>query len=215
MLVLKTQPREIGLSKGELNKLRKQGKVPACLYGAGVKNENFFIDKVEYEKIFAKEGKIFETEVAGKKHLTNAKEVQISPVMHDLVHVSFVKLRKGEKTTVVIPVQTLGTAPGEDDGGNVAIVYEKVKIDGVPSKIPSYFDVDISDLQAGGSIQLKDIKLPEGIELHETEDPEQTVVNCNRPSLKEEEPAEEAETEGETPEAVEAAAPSEEGEEQS
>lgn len=210
MLTLKTQPREANLSKGELNKLRKDGKVPACLYGAGLKNENFFIDKIDFEKIFAEEGKIFETEVGGKKHLTNAKEIQLSSVAHDLVHVSFVKLRKGETTTVLIPVQLVGDAPGEKDGGNVVVTHEHIKVDGIPSKIPSHLEVDISALNMEETIHINEIKLPEGIVIHESEDPERGVVICHRPSQSE---SDEEETEPELiGEETEAKAEGDEGE---
>lgn len=198
MLTLSTEPRDINLSKGELNRLRKEGKIPACLYGQGMKNEDFFINKVEFEKVFNKEGKIFETEVAGKKHLTNAKEIQLSSVSHDLVHISFVKLKKGEKTTVLIPVQTIGQAAGEKNGGNVMITFEKIKVDGVPSKMPSHIEIDLTNLEIDQSIHLGDIKLPEGITLNEAEDPEQDVVSCTRPSTSEPESEDQANTE-ETP----------------
>jgi large subunit ribosomal protein L25 len=71
--ILKTDERQLGLSRGELMKERKKGHLPAILFGKGMESVPLFIDQVEFQRVFKENGKIFEIEVGGKKHLINTK----------------------------------------------------------------------------------------------------------------------------------------------
>lgn len=194
MLILKTMPRETNLSKGELNKMRKEGRIPACLYGSKTENTNLLLNTIDFEKVFATEGKVFQIEVGKRKVLINAKEIQREPVNNNITHISFVELVKGETTSVIVPLHTTGEAIGEKSGGNVVITHEKIKIDGVPSKIPSFLEIDVTNLNLNETLHAKDIKLPKGIVLHSSENPDQGVASCiqSNQSKSDDKPAEQA-----------------------
>lgn len=181
MLTLKTEPRDLAFSSGELNKFRSTGKIPANVYSKDLAPTAVFFNQIEFEKIFSAEGKVFEIMLDGNKILINAKEIQLNPVSKDILHVDFVKLNKGEITDVLVPVMTKNSAIGEKSGGLISIHQEKIKVSGIPSKIPSHLEVDISNLEINHSILIKDIVLLKGITIHESEDFETTIISCHPP----------------------------------
>lgn len=182
MLFLKTKERSEGFSKGELNKFRSRGMVPACIYGGGKDSRNVFVNSIEFKKVFSKEGKVFQLELGNEKLTINTKEIQRSPIKGTIIHISFLELKKGDKTTVSLPIKATGSAAGEKEGGLIQISYGFVKVDGVPSKIPSDIEVNVESLGLNDILCLKDIRLPEGITLGQDEDPMQTVITCKQPT---------------------------------
>src|SRR5690606_16176824 len=114
------------------------------------------------------------------------------PSSGKVVHLSFHLLKAGEKTHASIPVHIVGKALGEKTGGLTQLVLKEIDIKALPKDLPEFIEVDVSGLDIGDHLEVKDIKLPAGVELYHMK-PEATVAAC-KPPAKEEvaEPAAEA-----------------------
>jgi len=209
--VLNATLRESNLSRGELNKLKKAGKIPSCIFGKGMETIQTFVNALEFEKIYKAEGKIFETELNGEKYLTNAKEIQTHAFANSIIHIGFHKLTRGETTTINVPVEIIGTAPGVKAGGVLNSLLDTVQIDAFPTNIPSSIQIDISTLELGATLSLSQVTLPTGAVFNDSVDMEAVVVTCVAAQLQEEEAAPEAAAEAAAEgESAEAAAPADE-----
>jgi large subunit ribosomal protein L25 len=192
--ILEVKNRELGFSKGELNKWRKKGIVPAILFGKGIESIPLFVDLLKFQKAFKEHGKIFEIQLGSEKHLINAKKFTKNALGNTVLHIDFYKLKKGQKTTVEIPVHTIGDAIGEKEGGIISLTMNTIKVTAVPSKVPEHIDVDVTELAIGDVIHVKDLPKIADVEFEAEDDA--TVVSCAAPKA-EAEPEVEAAAEGE------------------
>ena len=212
MDLLKTENRDLGLSKGQLMKHRKKGLVPSVIYDGKTDSIPVFVNRIAFEKIYSVHGKVFELQTGSKKMMVNTKEIQKDPLGTILLHVSFQELTKGQKTTVNVPVKIVGDSVGVKDGGTISIVSETLALNVLPTKVPASIEVDVTELKMGDHLSAKDIKLPEGAEYNQSVDLETNVVFCNHPQkIVAEATAEVAETE--VADAPADAAPAEESKE--
>ena len=206
--ILKTDERKLGLSRGELMKERKGGHLPAILFGKGIESVPLFVNQIEFKKIYKEKGKIFEIEVGGKKHLINTKFIHKDPLHKLIYQVDFYKLQKGIETTVKVPVKIIGDAAGVKAGGSIQQRQETLEVKGTPMNIPESYEIDVTALEIGSSLHIKD--LTAGGKFEFIGDPELTIVACVAPQ-KEEPAAEAADGEEGKPAATETAdAPTEE-----
>ncbi len=187
---LKAEYRQ-GTGKSVTRKLRAQGKIPAILYGAGEQNRLLQLDAHEMDVFLrhqAGESPVVHLEIDGETLEVIIKEVQREPVFGKLLHVDFQVLHKGEKVIVEVPVVLKGEAVGVKKGGVLEQLVREVEIRAIPSKLPSAIEVDVSDLDIGDAVHVRDLKVEEGVEI--LEDPEQTVVTILAPKKAAEEEAE-------------------------
>ncbi len=199
MTTLKTETRELGLSSGDLNKFRKQGRIPAVVYGKDLSpSKSVWVNQIDFMKAYHDTGKIMEMSVDGKTEMVNAKVIDRGP-MGTLMHINFHQLKRGQKTMVKVPLHADGEAKGVKNGGILSWSHETIQIEGVPKDIPESIHVDISALEIGATLHASEIKLPKGLTL--VDDAEMAILSIQAPSK-----AAEAETAG-AEEATEAAAP--------
>lgn len=204
--VLKTTDRTVGLSRGDLMRSRKSGTIPAIVFGKGMDSIPCFVNKVEFQQIFSAKGKIFEIEVGGKKHLVNTKFIHKDPLHKIIYQVDFHKLTKGVETTVKVPVTLTGESKGVKAGGTVSLVRDVLMVKGTPMNIPESIEIDITDLDVGESLHIKELSTTGKYTFDE--DGDLTVVSVAAPKKAEEEPAADealAGGEGEAAPAAEAA----------
>ena len=205
--VLKTTDRTVGLSRGDLMRSRKSGTIPAIVFGKGMDSIPCFVNLVEFQHMFAAKGKIFEIEVGGKKHLVNTKFIHKDPLQKIIYQVDFHKLTKGVETTVKVPVNITGESKGVKAGGAASQIRDVLVVKGTPMNIPESIEIDITNLEIGDSIHIKDIAT--GGKYSFDDDGELTVVTVTAPKKAEEEPAAEealAGGEGDAPAAEAASA---------
>ncbi len=188
--VLKAETRELNLSRGELNKKRKAGLVPAVVYGKEIESLPIFVDLLSFKKIYTGHGKIFELNVGGKTHMVNTKKIEKNVLGNIVNHINFHKLKAGQSTTVSIAVSLVGEAKGLKEGGIVNTVLDTLPIKGLPKDMPEKVEVDVSELELNGQIVVGDIKLPGKLTIELEAD--KTVVTCAAPKVQAEEPAEAA-----------------------
>jgi large subunit ribosomal protein L25 len=197
---LKAQVRkEIG--KGPARTLRREGRMPAVLYGQKTDSILLSIDIGEFEKIVKKANigsLLLNLQIQNGKTLTRPamiKELQTNPVTGAFLHVDFYEIDMQRKIKVSVPVVARGKSAGVEEGGLLQIVRRELELFCLPTAIPEAIEVDITDLEIGDAIHLQEIALPADVELPEETD--FTVVTVLAPKLEEEIVAEEELEEGE------------------
>jgi large subunit ribosomal protein L25 len=183
--------------KGAARAVRRQGQVPAVIYGGGQAAEAIALEFNQTKQlIFAGHflTTVFEIEVDGKKTRAIPRDYQLDPVRDFPVHVDFLRLSKGQSIKVVVPVHVVGQdkCPGVKRGGTLQIVEHSVELLVPSDAIPDFIEASVADLDIGSSIHLADIILPNGAKATSTENV--TLVTVVAPSgMTEEEPAPAAE----------------------
>ena len=207
MSFLKTEQRAKEWSKGQMNTFRREGKIPAVIFGKGMDSASVFVNWIEFQKCYQEHGKVFEIEFGGKKETVNAKFIDTNPLGR-VSHISFHKLAKGQMTTMKVPVTIAGDSVGAKAGGVIQQLLDTITVTALPKNIPDMIHVDVTSLEIGATLKAGDIKLPTGLTVDEAE-ADKTVVNCQAPQKQEEEPA--AAADGEAPAAEAAATEAKEG----
>jgi large subunit ribosomal protein L25 len=197
------------VGNGPARELRRQGMIPAVLYGP--KSDPIILSVVTRElEHIVKSGNIGQMLLNlvihnGKKQSKTAmiKELQTQPVSGALLHIDFYEVAMDQKIKISIPVVTTGEAVGVDLGGVLQIVRHEVDVFCYPNNIPESIEVDISNMDIGDSLHIGDVFLDEAIEL--ADESNFTVVTVLSPKVEEEEEEEEEELEeGEEAEAEDA-----------
>lgn len=210
---LKAELRET-TGKGAARRMRREGKIPAVVYGRGEDTRPLTLDAHDFQ-LLVKEHSLDTTLVdldiagqgkkKGEKVQTLVVEVQQHPYKPEVLHVDFQQIHAGERVTVEVPINLMGTPEGVREGGVLQHVMHVVELECAVEVIPEAFEVDVSALLIGDSIHISDLDVPEGVELHV--DPERTVCTVAAPTIlelpEEEEEAEEPELIGEEGEELE------------
>lgn len=212
---LSATPRD-GSGKGSARTLRAQGKIPAVIYGHGREPQSLAIETRELEKLLSKisaESTVIELSMDGKSARTLIREIQRHPFKRQILHVDFQELVAGEKVTVRIPIVLMGVPEGvRQDGGILDQVMRELEIEVDPGNIPNHVEVDVNPLRIGDSVHVRDIALPDGVELVGEADSTVCVVSAPRAVVETVAPTEEAEVVAE-PEVIGKAKKDEEEEE--
>jgi large subunit ribosomal protein L25 len=164
--------------KGIARRLRKDGFVPAVVYGSKTEPVLLSVNSAELMKILkGKEENVFinlHVDNGNKiEKFTLIKELQIEPVSRKFLHVDFFEIDKKQAMTIDIPIHFTGVAPGVETGGELHHIKRDIKVSCLFAVLPDFVEVDVSGLNIGDSIKVHDIKLPEGITVL---DPEDTII---------------------------------------
>jgi large subunit ribosomal protein L25 len=155
--------------KGAARQARREGKVPAVIYGDGKPPEMIALDYNELWKQVLKghfTSTVFEVEVDGKKNRVIPRDLQVDPIKDQPIHVDFLRIGKDARIRVAVPVRFINDAlsPGLKRGGVLNIVRHEIEVTCPYDRIPAFFEVDLAGLEIGRSIHISAIGLPEGIE---------------------------------------------------
>ena len=153
--------------KGAARAVRRQGQVPAVIYGGGQAAEAIALDfNLTKQLIFAGHflTTVFEIDVDGKTTRAIPRDYQLDPVRDFPLHIDFLRLSAGQMIKVVVPVHVVGqeNSPGVKRGGTLQIVEHSVELLVPSDAIPDYVEASVADLDIGSSIHLSDITLPNG-----------------------------------------------------
>jgi large subunit ribosomal protein L25 len=184
------------LGSAESRRLRKEGLVPGVLYGDG---EPVAISIAERELRRALTGSaglhsILDVEIdgKGKTHASILKEYQVDPVRGGVTHVDLQEVRLDQAIRAAVSVQLHGgeDAPGVREGGVLSQPLREVTVEALPLEVPERLEVDVSDMEVGGTLRVSDLVAPDGVEL--VDDPEMVVATVTAPTrVVEPEPTEE------------------------
>jgi large subunit ribosomal protein L25 len=165
----------------EVNKkLRKQGLIPAIIYGPRFQPLPIAVKSSELESALIKhkgETILFNLQLAdGEPSKIQAilKEYQTHPVTDKIIHIDFLAIHEKETITIDVPLEFIGKPVGIGKGGILEILLHELTVECLPSDIPDKIIVDISNLDIGDVLHVKDIKVPKGIKV--IDDPEETVA---------------------------------------
>lgn len=149
--------------------IRKEGRVPAILYGKEIESKPIEVSAKDLEKLLVTHGvnALVKLQVAGEgeEHATLIREVQRHPVRGDIYHVDFYKISLKDKLHTVVPIQLTGEPEGVRDGGILQYGIKEVEVECLPTNIPEYFEADISGLKIGDTFTVGDLESPEGVEI--------------------------------------------------
>jgi len=179
--------------KGAARAVRREGRVPAVIYGGGEPAQSISLDSNQTKQlIFAGQflTTVFEIDVDGRKTRAIPRDYQLDPVKDFPVHVDFLRLAEGKSVRVVVPVRVVGQdkSPGIKRGGTLQVVGHSVELMAPSDAIPDAIEASVADLDIGGTIHLENITLPEGVRPVSTENI--TLVTVVPPSgMQEEQPA--------------------------
>ncbi|MBW2317713.1 MAG: 50S ribosomal protein L25/general stress protein Ctc [Deltaproteobacteria bacterium] len=209
-----TQRKETG--KGHARTLRRQGLIPAVLYGPKTESIPLTISSRDLRDIYKESGSEhmvlnLTIENGGtRKKTVMIKELQTLPATSQYLHVDFYEISLDQAIVVKVPVKVVGTAEGVERGGIMQMVRHELEISCLPTEVPARIEVDISKLDIGDSVHIDEIEVGEKVTL--LYDTNFTVVTIVAPTV-EEEPEEELLEEGEEIEGEEAEGEEAEGEE--
>ena len=155
-------------TKGEINSLRTKGNVPAIIYGGKNENQKISISKKTLKVLLDKENflsNILSITIDGKPENVLPKEIVWDPITDEPIHIDFLRIVKGGKITLEIPVKFINNekSPGLKRGGVLNIVRRKVELKCPTENIPTELIVDLEGLDIGSSIKISSIKLPEKV----------------------------------------------------
>jgi len=159
-----------GIAREEVGKkatkaARKEGLVPCVMYGGSEVKHFNASTKAFKSLIYTPDFKLAEVTLDGQVHKCILKDTQFHPVSESLLHVDLVQLVDGQTVKIELPIGFKGVAPGVKTGGKLIQKVRRVKIKTTPDKIVDKLFVDISALELGASVRVRDIELVDGMEI--------------------------------------------------
>ena len=174
-----------GTGKGFARRLRVAGRIPAIVYGHGKESLALTLDPGALETILRSSHAGLNTliELAGEAKVKGktvlVKELQRDPVQGFVIHADLFEIDKTERISVSVPVHLKGIAEGVTMGGLLDHVLREVHLECLPHSIPDEIVIDVSLLEIGMSIHVRELPLPDGVELRT--DGELSVVSVVAP----------------------------------
>jgi len=177
--------------------LRRDGLVPATLYGPGQDSESVQVDAKEFGRLpAAAYSHMIELDFGGKTPVNAViRHVQRKSTANQLLHIEFYRVRLDRKLTMTVPLKFIGTSPAVTEGGVLSENFQDVEVECFPGDIPEFIEVDMSLItEIDGSIHMEDLKISDKIKL--LNPPDEVVVKVVAPrAVAEETPAAAATTE--------------------
>ncbi len=156
--------------KGVARKLRALGKLPAVVYGKDIEATAIIVDPKDVEVAISGE--------AGMNTLITLKGVDaldgkvvvlknadIHPLRRDMISADFYAINLTEKSAFMVPVNVIGTAAGQKEGGSLQLVRTELEVLCLPTQVPQAVDIDVTALEIGDTIHIEEVTAPEGVEL--------------------------------------------------
>src|SRR5687768_15326968 len=161
-------------------KLRRDGKVPAVVYGGHREPVAITVDRKAVAELLQKSEhgirSVFLLKMADSDQQRHAmiKDLTINPISRKMTHIDFVRVVMDELVRTTVPVHIVGTAIGVKEGGLLDFQVRDLHVECFPNAIPDAIDVDVTELGHHDYVRIKDLKLPEGVKV--LEDAERVVV---------------------------------------
>ncbi len=192
--VLEVQKREL-VGSSATQKLRREGRVPAVLYGHGEESAHLSITERQVKSLIRHHSKTVEL-TGAIKDTALVSEIQWDPLGIDVLHLDLIRVNLKELVEVTVPVHVHGDPVGTREGGVLLVNLHEVEIRCPAGSIPENVGLNVSDLHLGGQMTVGDLEMPEGIELITAADT--MVAHVEEPRAE----AEETEEESAEPEVI-------------
>ena len=149
--------------KGDIKRMRQEGRIPAILYGHKEKSRRVFVEQRAFKQVLEtlrQEAVTINLQIGEKEFLCVIKAIQHNPITDELFHIDFQHIHKKEKIKATVPIHIIGEAPGVEKGGILDQRLHEIVVKCLPADMPARIDVDVSQLELGDSIHLYDIDVP-------------------------------------------------------
>jgi len=176
-VVIKAETRkEVG--KNAAGRLRRQGLVPAILYGGKTASQPLTLKKKDILEILKSqtgENTIFRVTIDSQEKDVMLKDIQINPVTDELTHVDLIEISMDKPVRVAVPVELVGEPVGvKVEGGVADFLLRELEVECLPREIPEAIKIDISNLHIHQSIKVQNLDLPAGVKVYA--DPNAAIV---------------------------------------
>src|SRR5437588_6168762 len=176
--------------KGAAGRTRREGLVPAVVYGLGAESMPVSVPSRELSHLLASAAganTLFTLKIDGSEQLALARQIQRHPVKGTLLHVDFVRVRADQTIQAEVPVHLTGDAEGVGRGGVLEQFLYTVSVEAKPADVPNSLEIDISALEIGDAAHVRDLTVPRGVVL--LHDADELLAQISAPRVAEEEVA--------------------------
>ncbi len=162
--------KRVQMGKSGARSVRRSGKIPGVVYGIG-DSTPLTINPKELETLLgtrAGSNVVFQLRVEGEAKSERpviVKELQRDPMRGAIIHADFLEIRMDEKIQVAVPLSLTGESPGEKLGGTLSQLMRELSVECFPNAIPEQVGVDVTRVNVGDVVHVRDIRLPEGVDL--------------------------------------------------
>ncbi|MDJ1112743.1 MULTISPECIES: 50S ribosomal protein L25/general stress protein Ctc [Macrococcus] len=183
MTSLKAIIRQGKQTKGELNKIRNEGKIPAVVYGYGASNTSVKVDEPEFVKVIREVGRngVIELGVGAKTIKVMVSDYQVDPLKNKVTHIDFLAINMKSELTVDVVINLTGEAQGVKEGGVVQQPLFQLSVTATPDEIPETIEVDVTELNIGDSIMVGDLKSGKAYTINNEDD--EAIVSVVPPTV--------------------------------
>lgn len=171
-------------------KLRRKNFIPGVVYGPETEPLMISVDKTKLDSLIARVSETTRIKLLVKSNdgviqkNVFIKEIQRNKVNDSVIHIDFYEPARGHVMHIHIPLHFVGKPKGVEKGGLEDIIHHELPVEALPDKVVEYIEVDISGIDVGESLRVKDIQLPEGIKA--MLDPEEVIMTIIAPRVSEE-----------------------------
>jgi large subunit ribosomal protein L25 len=156
--------------KGVARTLRREGLIPATVYGRGLEPCSIIVEPKALKAAIATEAGwntliTLKGDGAFSGKVVILKDLQVDAIRRNMKHADFQVINMKKKVHVMVPVHTIGKSAGEKVGGNLQVIRHELEVVCLPTAIPSAIEVDVTDMEIGDVVHIADIALPAGIEV--------------------------------------------------
>ncbi|HEY7354343.1 MAG TPA: 50S ribosomal protein L25 [Terriglobales bacterium] len=188
--LLEAQPRTAG-TKNDARRVRRDGKIPATVYGAGKQALSISVDPRQVARILHSQtghNTVFDLALDGERAKAMIVDWQYEPIKGSLLHIDLKRIAMDQKLRVNVPIELVGDPAGvKQQGGILEQITREVEVECLPGDIPNQIDLNVAELVFGMVLRISD--LPKSDKIKYITDPEQPVAHII--TIKEEEaPAE-------------------------
>jgi large subunit ribosomal protein L25 len=166
------------LKKSTITKIRLAGQVPAVLYGKKTENQSISVDGISFLKTMRQNGRnaiiTITIDGTGTSHQVIVNDYQLEPIKGAILHIDFFEVDMKSEMDAEVQIRLIGEAPGAKEGGIVSQLMQGITVRSRPADIPEEMEIDISNLNIGDSIQIRDILDANTVQI--VNDPDETVV---------------------------------------
>jgi large subunit ribosomal protein L25 len=170
------------LGSAPAGRMRREGNVPAIMYGLGTESISISVNAHELDRILRSESganTLITLQLGGAAHTALARQIQRHPVRHSIQHVDFVRVNADSLVEAEVTLHLTGEAIGVKDGGRLEQQLFSITVEAKPSDIPTSIEVDVTNVELGGHAYVRDIPAMRGVTIITEGD--ETIVTVSVP----------------------------------
>ncbi|MDE6959223.1 MAG: 50S ribosomal protein L25/general stress protein Ctc [Helicobacter apodemus] len=159
------------ISKADVKALRKNGYLIANIYGKGRENIHCAFKRNDFiREIRNKTDLIFKIQVGSKEYPVVIQEYQKDPITSDIIHVDLMLAQEGIEAKYSVKVKIVGTAKGLKNKGVLMLSKKRIKVKAAPENLPKNYEIDVTNLDVGDVILIRDLPQNNGVKIVERND---------------------------------------------